>query len=246
MSITQKCIPGVIGGMGPQATVDFMAKLVAMTPADCDQDHIQMLVDHNPRVPNRHRAIAGDGAEVKRALATMARGLENAGADFLLMVCNTAHAFQRDIEAAIEIPFISVVDEVLAELDEQWPEVARVGVMAADGALAAGLYQDALEVGGREPVTWSKRELDQFMALVYRVKAGDSPVEIRPQMEQLAALLIERGAEVLIAGCTEIPLVMTATAADTDIAPIPMLSSTDILVARTIDYALGARSLPAP
>jgi len=237
MNIPQKCIPGVIGGMGPLATVDFLEKIVAMTPANSDQAHVRLFIDHNPRIPNRHEAIAGDGTEVKVALAEMAAGLERCGADFVLMVCNTAHAFRGDIEAAISIPFISIVDEVVCELVAQRPQVGRVGVMAAEGALAAGLYQNALLARGLEPITWSEQELEQFMVLVYQIKAGESTQEIRPQMEVLAQLLVDRGAEVLIAGCTEIPLVMPATT-------VPLLSSTDILVARTIDYALGSRPLP--
>jgi len=82
MSSRQKFIPGVLGGMGPQATVDFMAKLVSRTNAARDQDHIRLIVDHNPTVPNRHEAIAGDRTEVSAALMDMARGLERAGADF--------------------------------------------------------------------------------------------------------------------------------------------------------------------
>ncbi|MBE9540386.1 MAG: amino acid racemase [Proteobacteria bacterium] len=240
MSSRQKFIPGVLGGMGPQATVDFMAKLVSQTQAQCDQDHIRILVDHNPGVPNRHEAIAGDGSEVKAALVDMARRMERAGADFLLMVCNTAHAFQEDIRVAVDIPFISIVDEAVSALDTRASHARRIGVMAAEGCLAAGLYQNALEQMGREAVMWSDAELDQFMSIVYQIKAGDAPDQLKLQMEQLAQVLVERGAEALIAGCTEIPLVL----GDSDILSVPLLSSTDILVSRTINYALGDIALP--
>jgi aspartate racemase len=228
-----------LGGMGPEATVDFLAKVISQTDANCDQDHIRVLVDHNPKTPNRHAAIAGEGEDVGLILADMALGLECAGANFLLMVCNTAHAFQRDIEEAVEIPFISIVDEVIAELNTHWPRATRVGVMAAGGCLQTELYQQALAETNKIAVTWSAQELEQFMSLIYRVKAGDPVDEIRPQMEQLAQSLYQNGAEILIAGCTEIPLVLAAGA-----LPIRMLSSTDILVSRTIDYALGNRPLP--
>lgn len=243
MSNRQKTIPGILGGMGPQATVDFMAKLVAQTNAACDQDHIRVLVDHNPGVPNRHEAIAGDGETVIAALVDMACTLQRAGADFLLMVCNTAHAFESQIRAAVDIPFVSVVEEVVSELDEQWPGLNRVGVMAAEGCLAAGLYQNALHRVGRVPITWSDAERDEFMSIVYRVKAGNNLAALRPQMEQLAQALVDGGADVLIAGCTEIPLILC----DDGVAGavhVPLLSSTDILVARTIDYALGNKALP--
>ena len=240
MANGQKYIPGVLGGMGPQATVDFLAKVVAQTDANSDQDHIRMLVDHNPKVPNRHAAIAGHGGEVGAALADMAIRLERAGANFLLMVCNTAHAFQHDIEAAINIPFISIVDEVVSELDMHWPNAKRVGVMAAEGCLSAELYQQALAQTGRKAISWSSEEQDLFMSLLYRVKAGDPLDKIKPQMAQLAQSLVEQGAETLIAGCTEIPLVLRASE-----LPVPLLSSTDILVTRIIDYAAGNKILPS-
>lgn len=243
MSITkivkQQKVPGILGGMGPEATVDFMAKVISQTPAKSDQEHIRLLVDHNPSVPNRHAAIAEGGREVASSLVDMARGLEKGGADFLMMVCNTAHAFQEDIRKAIDIPFISLIDEVISELENRHPQVNRVGVMAAEGCLAAELYQQALAQSGREFVTWSPSELNQFMSLLYQIKAGTPLADIKPPMTLLVTSLLDRGAEVLIAGCTEIPLVLS----DADI-PIPLLASTDILVASTIEYALGHSTLP--
>ena len=126
-------VVGVLGGLGPEATVDFMAKLVAATPAGSDQEHIRLLIDHNPGVPNRHDAIAGRTPSVGPQLAVMARGLENSGADFLVMVCNTAHAYSSEIQAAVSIPFISIVDVSVDALAQQ-PR-RSVGVMAAAGCL---------------------------------------------------------------------------------------------------------------
>jgi len=84
---------GVMGGMGPDATVDFMAKVIALTDSGRDQDHVHMIVDHDPTVPNRQEAIRGEDSDVADRLAAMARRLQDAGADFLVMVCNTAHVF---------------------------------------------------------------------------------------------------------------------------------------------------------
>jgi aspartate racemase len=223
-------IAGVLGGLGPEATVDFMARLVAATDADCDQDHIRLLIDHNPKVPNRHDAIAGNTPSVGPDLAAMAATLEAAGADFLVMVCNTAHAYSADIRAAVRIPFVSIIDVVVEALGE-FP-ARKVGLMAADGCLRAGLYQDALQAQGYEPVMWNEDELQQFMQLVYRIKAGDNAADIGTGMMELANALQARGAEVLVAGCTEVPLHLSA--ADTS---LPLLSSTDLLVRRTIDIA---------
>lgn len=224
---------GVLGGMGPQATVDFMARVLAATPARVDQEHIRMLVDHNPGIPDRHAAIAGSGPDIGPELATMAQGLEAAGADFLVMVCNTAHAYTDAIRAAVSIPFVSIVDVVMAAVSEH--PARTVGIMAADGCLQAGLYQQALAAAGREPLLWSAPEQERFMRLLWQIKAGERGPEVRSGLQALAASLEFAGAELLLAGCTEIPLVLAR--GDTG---VELLSSTDLLVRHTVAQALAA------
>ncbi|MEP5765284.1 MAG: amino acid racemase [Halieaceae bacterium] len=229
-------VAGILGGLGPEATVDFMSKVVAATDASCDQEHIHMLVDHNPSVPNRHAAIAGEAPSVAPQLVAMSQRLERAGADFLVMVCNTAHAYSADIRAAISIPFISIIDVSIEALGPQTGQC--IGVMAAEGCLRAGLYQDALLAAGHEAITWNDAELEQFMDLVYRVKAGERDNDIGTGMRKLAASLEFSGAELLLAGCTEIPLFLQSS----DIS-VPLLASTDLLVHRTIALARGQMEL---
>lgn len=221
---------GVLGGLGPAATVDFMARVLAATPATTDQEHLRLVVDHNPQVPNRHEAIAGLGPSPGPVLASMARGLEGAGADFLVMVCNTAHAWEREIRAATTIPFLSMIDLTVAALSAAAPR--RVGIMAAEGCIGAGLYQRALLAAGYEPVLWSVADLAAFMALVYRIKAGDRSPALTTAMAALAARLVDAGAEVLVVGCTEIPLMLSPRD-----APVPLYSSTELLVERTLAMA---------
>jgi len=231
----EQLIAGVLGGMGPAATVDFLAKLVAATEADSDQDHIHLIIDHNPKVPNRHAAIAGLAPDISPELTAMARRLEAAGADFLVMVCNTAHAYTEQIRASVSIPFVSIIDVVMDELRSL--PVKHVGIMAAEGCLRAELYQQALASAGFEAVLWSEDELARFMDLVYRIKAGDRGSDIGAGLSRLAADLVFRGAEILIAGCTEVPLFLS----ERDTA-VPLLSSTSLLVRRTI---MLANSQPA-
>ena len=240
----QKKVAGVLGGLGPEATVDFMSKVIARTIAINkaknktveDQDHIRMLIDHNPTVPNRHEAIRGEGEDVGAHLADMGRRLENAEADFLVMVCNTAHAFQTDIERAINIPFVSIIDEVIAEVENTQSKETKIGVMATEGCLETELYQQALKKAGYQTVIWNDQELADFMNIMYRIKSGDTGEQVRQDTLASAKVLIDKGAGVLIAGCTEIPLVMHQ-----DSLSVPLLSSTDIMVDRVIDYSLGHR-----
>ena len=109
---------GVLGGMGPDATVDFMAKVIAMTDSGTDQDHVHMLVDQNPTVPDRQAAIRDGLTDVSDALGEMARGLEDAGADFLVLVCNTAHVFLDGLHARTRIPFVSIIEESVSAIDD--------------------------------------------------------------------------------------------------------------------------------
>jgi aspartate racemase len=224
---------GVIGGLGPAATVDLFAKLVAACDAKTDQDHLRILVDNNPRVPNRNEAIAGRGPSPGPHLAAAARGLQQAGADFLVFACNTAHAFQNEIEAAASIPLLSMI-EATAEA-ALTPRRSRVGVLAADGCRRAGLYQLAFAARDVEAVFLAEDQQREFMDLIFRVKANDLGQETRARMEALATSLNARGAQAVVAACTEVPLVL-----DKDALAVPVINSTDALVARAIAYAHAA------
>jgi aspartate racemase len=221
---------GVIGGMGPAATVDFFNKLVEATGAASDQDHLRILIDNNPRIPNRNDAIAGRGPSPGPNLAASARGLQDAGADFLVIACNTAHAFQSDIEAAVTIPLLSMI-EATADAAGQ---VDRVGVLAADGCRDARLYDRAFEKRGTMALFLDDEAQAEFMKLIFRVKAGDMGDVVRRRMESLALSLYARGAKAVVAACTEVPLVLSS-----DVLAVPIINSTDALVSHAILFARG-------
>lgn len=221
---------GVLGGMGPSATVDFMSKVIAKTPAQCDQDHVPMLIDHNPQVPNRQAAILVDGENPSPAIAEMAKRLENAGADFLVIVCNSAHAFLEPARSVTNIPFVSIID-VTADASKGFD---AVGVLATDGCLSFGGYQEALEQRGVNPVLPDATELSELMTLISRIKSGDMGGDVGTAMTKLAMALVERGAQAIIAGCTEIPLVL-----DGSVLGVPVIGSTDVLAEATVAGALA-------
>jgi aspartate racemase len=217
--------------MGPDATVDFMAKVIAATPADKDQDHLRMLVDSNPHVPNRQEALLRGGEDPGPALAAMAKGLQTAGADFLVMPCNTAHAFKDAIVAAVEIPLVSIIDVTV----DACAGATTVGVLATDGCIASGVFQDALAGRGLCEVLPDEGELQELMRLITRIKSGDQGADVAAAMLVLAQELVVRGADAIIAGCTEIPLVLKPEVLD-----VPLVSSTDALAAATVAIARSA------
>ena len=230
---------GVLGGMGPEATVDFMAKVIALTDASCDQDHVRMLVDHNPHVPNRQDAILGDGEDPGPVLADMAADLESIGADFLVIPCNTAYVFEDAILAATHIPLISIIGVSIAAAQDRAPDAERIGVLATDGCLKAGVFQAGLDAAGLAAELPTEDELREFMALISAIKAGKQTDETARKMAHLAEALVARGAGAVIAGCTEIPLVL-----DQDAVSVPLISSTDALAEITVQLATGEIPLP--
>jgi aspartate racemase len=225
---------GVLGGMGPAATLDFMAKLLAATHAKSDQDHVHLLVDLNPQVENRNEALAGIGPSPEASLVAMAQGLERGGAQALVIVCNSAHAWADPIRAATSIPLIDLIEKTGDAVLRDAPEAKRVGLLAASAALDAQLYQKALIARGVEPVVLEGADRDRFMKLLYKLKAGETGPAERTEMRALAQLLMDRGATAVVSACTEVPLVL----AQADL-PFPLIDSTNVLVAETLAFAKG-------
>jgi aspartate racemase len=230
---------GVLGGLGPEATLDFMAKVLACTRAATDQDHLHLIVDCNPKVPNRNEAIAGTGPSPAPDLVAMARRLEAAGADFLVMACNAAHAFAGDIRGAVRVPFVSIIDETLEALRRGQPDLRAVGVLAAGGCRMARLYETALASHGIAPISPDDGEQALLMQAIYAIKAGRADATTREALRGLGQALIGRGAEAVIAGCTEVPLALRPE----DLAR-PTIDSTAALAQATVAYAKRLRPLP--
>jgi aspartate racemase len=238
-SAAKKRIVGVIGGMGPAATVHFMSRVLDLTPAASDQDHLRLIVDNNGGVLDRNAAVGGAGPSPAPVLVAMARGLERAGAEMLVMPCNTAHAFAGAIRAASDLPFVDLIE---AASDEAMAHRAsRVGVLAADGCLQAGLYQHALQHRHVTPVFLEPRAQAEFMSLLHAIKAGDRGPGVRAGMKDLAGALVAAGAQALVAGCTEVPLVLGPH----DVA-VPLTDSIDALARATIAAAIRTPKVAAP
>ena len=148
------------------------------------------------------------------------------------MACNTTDAWEKDIRAAISVPFLSIIDETVKVVADLRPEA--VGVLAGDACVAAGLYQNALKAAGVKCIMPDASTQKSLMELIYRIKSGDTGDTSRRVAATIARKLEALGAEVIIAGCTEIPIVLTADDIDGE-----LVNSTDVLVERTIVFAGG-------
>lgn len=230
-------VAGVLGGLGPVATIDFMRRVLDLSDAGSEQEHVRLLVDQNPAVPNRQHALLSDGDSPGPALAAMAQGLERAGADFLVMACNTAHAWQADINAATSLPFLSIVDASVAAIPAG---ITVVGILETPACRASGLYARAVSAGGFKHVAMTDDECAVLMDIAYAVKRDDSGARETAAARQLATALVERGARAIIVACTEVPLVLD----DRDV-DVPVVVSTDALARATIAVARGKLPLPS-
>jgi aspartate racemase len=211
---------GVLGGMGPAATVAFLARVQALTPAEGDADHIRVIADINPKVPDRNRQP--DAAEA--VLGQMAMRLRDAGAQVLAMPCNTAHA-QAGMARKV-LPFIDMIEETARAATTD--DVKKIGVLATPGGEA--LYTRAVQSGGRRIVRLAGGDRQAFMSCIYAVKAGDLSDARRTEMRRLANALVASGAEVVISGCTEVPLLLDAA----DVT-VRLVDSAEVLAQACVD-----------
>jgi aspartate racemase len=225
---------GVLGGMGPRATADFFQKLIDLTPARRDQDHLRVIIDNNPGIPDRSRHILEGGEDPTPALVATARNLERAGADFLVIPCNTAHHFLDAVRRSVRIPVLDIT-EVVAE---RAGGLGRVGLLATRATVAAGLYQRALARRGCEVLAPSEACQELVNRAIFAVKAGDLSSRVRGWVREAGQELVERRAEALVLGCTEVPLVV-----DPREWPVPVLDSTALLAEAAVREALGPVAL---
>lgn len=227
---------GILGGMGPAATVDLFDRIVRATPARTDQEHIPMLIFSDTSIPDRSQAILHGGAD---PLAPMLAGLNllaRMGADLIAIPCNTAHHYWTQLQAEVEIPVLNMIRETAQSIRQKHPTAQRVGIMATSGTIAVGLYQAALRDVGLTPVEPTPDEVTRMMEAIYGewgVKTGYETGLSRELLLGVGATLIERGAQVLILGCTEIPLAVH----DGDL-PVPLIASNQVLAEAAVRESL--------
>ncbi len=197
---------GVLGGMGPLATVDFLAKLVALTPASHDADHLPVLVYAVPQVPDRVAPIlTGSGPSPLPALLAGIRSLVAAGAKAIALPCHTAHYWADDIAAASPVPLLHIADAAIAALEAVGLSGATVGIIGTRATWQAGIYQGRLGQRGFGVRTCSEAELEAaVLPAIALVKQGASE-RARPLFERAIATLLEDGADAVLLACTEIP-----------------------------------------
>jgi len=217
-------IIGILGGMGPEATIDLFYKIIKFTPVEKDQDHLRIIIDNNPKIPDRTAAILGKGKDPLPALQETAKNLEMAGADFIIIPCNTAHYFLSSIQKSVKIPILNMIEETAKETQKKNPSIKKVGLLASIGTHKTEIYHQHFKKFNIEVISPEEKDKEEVMKAIYAVKAGDLSEGIKRNIIKIAQKLIDKGAEVIIAGCTEIPLILK----EGDVS-VPIIDPTQVL-----------------
>ncbi len=227
---------GILGGMGPEATNELCTLITSLTPATKDQEHVPVISWNNSQLPHRIDAIFGNGKSPVPEMIKMAQGLEFLGCDFLIIPCNTAHYYIKDIQPHITIPFINYMEEVTAFIKRQYPSVRRVGVLGTNLTAKARLYEIPLLRENFVVLLPQEAEIELVTEAIYEIKSGRKE-RAKLLFEEAAQTLVANGAEVIISGCTEIPLVLKQ-----ENVSFPVLDPSRIVAQRVVELALEQKT----
>ena len=196
---------GVIGGLGPMATVYFLQLITELTGAVIDQEHLEILVHSKPQIPDRTKYILGKSEESPLpGMIEIGRGLAAQGAELIAIPCITAHYFHKELEDGIGIPVLNGIEETAEYLKSRG--IAKAGIMATAGTIESGLFQNTFSGYGIEAIKPEPADQEKVMEIIYdQVKAG-KPVNMQ-LFSEISDQLRNKGAEVLLLACTELSLV---------------------------------------
>ncbi|MCG8618618.1 MAG: amino acid racemase [Desulfobacterales bacterium] len=237
MSGNEEKTAGILGGMGPEATVDLMQRIIALTPALDDADHVRCIVDNNPKVPSRIKAIIeGHGEDPGPCMADMGQRLETWGADFLVIACNTAHHYYPAVREAVDIPVIHLVGLVTDHIMRVYPDHKNIGILASPAVNMTGLYTEKFTPKGLRDVWPDEAHQAQMLDVIKSVKKGDTGPEVVEQYQAVCSHLAEKGATLVVVACTEL------SALDSEL-PVEAVDAAQVLAREIVDVAKNKKSI---
>jgi aspartate racemase len=229
--LSEKII-GILGGMGPEATADLYLRIIRATKAKRDQDHPRVIIYSNSKVPDRTAAILETGPSPLPELIRAGKRLEEAGADFIIIPCNTAHYFIDQLQNELRVPILNMIKLSADKAKDYYPKVRKAGLLASDGTVKSGLYRSAYGDAKIEILEPSPEKQEEVMKAIYQyIKAGNL-IDGGILLRGVANDLITAGAEMIICGCTEVSLVLK----EGDLA-VPILDPLQVLAEAAIAEA---------
>ncbi|NOX34030.1 MAG: aspartate/glutamate racemase family protein [Deltaproteobacteria bacterium] len=228
--MTDKTV-GILGGMGPEATVDLMQRIIRLTPALDDIDHIHCIVDNNPKVPSRIKAIIeGDGEDPGPCMADMGRRLETFGADFLVIACNTAHYYYNAVRDAVNIPVIHMIDLVACHVKKNFPDQDKIGILASPAVAMTGLYTSRFKKLNIKDIWPDPEHQESLFKVIKAVKKGDTGSKVCENYKKACKNLQAKGAISAVVACTEL------SALDTPL-PLNTIDAAQVLAMKIVQMA---------
>lgn len=221
-----KKICGILGGMGPEATVDLMARIVRFTDAKEDGEHVHCIVDQNPQVPSRIKAILEDGPSPGPVLAKMAKNLQEAGADFVCMPCNTAHHWLMEAKGDITIPFLDMPSLAVAQIARTGSK--KCGILGTTATRNKGVYEPHCAGNGIEACYPDDEDQAKLLKIIEKVKAGD--YSGREGFAQIARNMIKNGADSLIMACTELGILGLPDDLEANVVDAPDALAKEVII----------------
>lgn len=216
-------VVGVLGGMGPEATILLQQRLLSTVQAGDDADHLPLLIDMNPQVPSRiAHLVEGTGTDPAPVLANMARRLEIAGATALAMPCNTAHHYAPQIMAAVSVPLLNMVQLAVDRAAQTLAPGNGIGILASPALRLAGVFDTALEQAGLTAL-WPD-DPDRMLGAIRSIKAHGATPEAQQILSDAAHNLTCSGAASLFVACSEFSLLAATLPAD-----VPVIDTIDVL-----------------
>ena len=231
MNIRERTV-GILGGMGPEATVELYRRIISLPSAERDQDHLHVLIDSNPKIPDRTAAIIGEGESPLPVMIAAAKNLERAGADFIAIPCNTAHYWLSELRSAVSIPIIDMIEQTASRVASYQPSLHQIGLLATTGTLRSCLYQRAFAESGIDLLVPDEEQDADIMRTIHAIKAGNH--RVKDEAIRVAQELMARGAEGIVPGCTELSLVVPAGS-----LPVAIFDPLSILAESAVSLAKG-------
>jgi len=222
---------GVLGGMGPDATALFFQRVIALTSAQSDQEHIPVIIYNNPQIPDRTQAILARGESPVPALKDSIALLQRASVDFICIPCNTVHFYYDEMQKGSNVPIVDLIEIVVDRILNELPDLRQVGLLSTVGTIKSSLYHNALRKNGIELVTPDDGQHGSLQNAIHELKNHSKDTAI---IQSFANDLIEAGVQGLILGCTELSLI-----AKNLLLNVPVFDSIEILAEKAVQLALG-------
>lgn len=224
---------GILGGMGPDATALFFQRVIALTPAQCDQEHIPIIINNNPQIPDRTDAILANGENPVPALQDAIVILEKASVDFIFIPCNTVHVYYDEMQRCVDVPIVNLIESVVDDILKRFPDINKVGLLSTLGTIKSGLYHNTLLKHDIELVAPNEVQHDSLQGAIQELKKQSKDTSA---IQSLANDLVRAGVEGIILGCTELSLIAKQL-----ILSVPVFDSIEILAEKAVRLAFGGK-----